>query len=90
MEKAAWAHADGASKYKPYNWRHVNVCATTYIAAIMRHLDAFRNGEDCAEDSGCHHLAHIIANCNILLDAEQAGTLVDDRFKTDKLTKPTL
>ena len=81
MEAWAWAQKDGADRYKPYNWRSVQVCATTYISAMMRHLDAFRDGEDRTKDSKVFHLGAIMANCAILLDAAAAGTLVDDRFK---------
>ena len=79
--EAAWAMGDGASKYQPYNWRETKVCASTYISAMMRHWAAYLDGEDRAEDSKCHHLAHIVANCNILMDAAKCGTLVDDRPK---------
>ena len=63
--ETAWAMGDGASKYRPYNWRETKVCASTYISAMMRHWVAYLDGEDRAEDSKCHHLAHIVANCNI-------------------------
>lgn len=64
-----------------YNWRSTQVNASTYISAMMRHWAAYLDGEDRAEDSKCHHLAHIVANCNILMDAEKCGTLIDDRPK---------
>lgn len=79
MELTAWVHKHGAEKYGPYNWRKSKVCATTYVAAIMRHLNAFRDGEDLDPESGLPHLAHIGASVNILLDAQACGTLVDDR-----------
>jgi len=82
--ETAWAMGDGASKYRPYNWRETKVCASTYISAMMRHWAAYLDGEDRAEDSKCHHLAHIVANCNILMDAAKCGTLVDDRPKMPK------
>ncbi len=89
MEQQAWAHKNGADKYQPFNWRTANVCMTTYIAAMQRHINAFRDGEDCAPDSGIHHLAHVAASCNIILDAAAAGTLVDDRFKLPKPKQET-
>lgn len=79
MEEAAKAHADGAGKYGPWNWRENNVIASTYIGALMRHVNAFRDGEDICPKSKVTHLGHIIANCGILLDAARQGTLVDDR-----------
>jgi len=83
MEKIAWAHKLGADKYGPYNWRETKVCATTYIAAMMRHLNAWRDGEDLDPESGITHLAHVVASCNILMDAAACNTLQDDRYRKD-------
>jgi hypothetical protein len=71
----------GAEKYGPYNWRKTGVCASTYVSAIMRHLNAWRDGEDLDPESGISHIAHIATSCNILLDAGHCGTLQDDRNK---------
>lgn len=69
-------------EYGVYNWRDSDgVKATTYTAAIMRHLLQFTDGEDADEESGRSHLAHIMATCSILLDAESVGKLIDDRPK---------
>jgi hypothetical protein len=76
---AARVHALGAKKYGLWNFRLNQVCTTTYIAAIKRHLDAFLDGEDLDPESGESHIAHIIASGNILIDAANHGTLVDDR-----------
>lgn len=81
MEETAHVHALGAHKYGPFNWRTNKVCATTYISAMMRHLNAWRGGEDNDPESGRSHLAHIAANCFILMDAALFGKLVDDRAK---------
>lgn len=42
----ALAFKDGAEKYGPYNWREKGVSASVYIAAAMRHMDAYRDRED--------------------------------------------
>lgn len=81
LEQTSWVHKFGAEKYGPYNWRVTGVCASTYVSAIMRHLNAWRDGEDLDPESGRSHIAHIAASCNILLDAEHCGTLQDDRNK---------
>ena len=75
------AHAmmDGAGKYGPYNWRDKAVRASIYIDAAKRHLDCWFERQEKASDSGVHHLGHAIACCAILLDAQAAETLVDDR-----------
>jgi hypothetical protein len=81
LEAASQAHAHGAAKYGKANWREAKVCASTYISAMMRHLNAWRDREDNDPDSGVTHLAHIIASANILIDAKACGTLEDDRLK---------
>jgi len=71
----------GAKKYGAYNWLENHVDASTYIAAIERHLKTWQTGEDVDPESGCSHLAHVRACCGILLDALYSGSLVDDRPK---------
>lgn len=75
----AMALADGAGKYGAYNWRNEDISISTYKAALERHMDAFWDGEDVAEDSGVHHVAHAMACCALILDAMSIGKLVDDR-----------
>lgn len=75
----AFAMMDGHYKYGPYNWRDKAVRARIYIDACKRHLDAWLEGEEEAQDSGAHHLGHARACLGILLDAQENGALVDDR-----------
>lgn len=75
----AEAMLDGQKKYGPYNWRSKKVRARIYIDACMRHLAAWLEGQEYAEDSGCHHLGHARACLGILLDAQNIGHLIDDR-----------
>lgn len=76
---ASDAFADGAAKYGAYNWRKTRVRLTVYLEAMQRHLLAMQDGQDCAEDSGHNHLAHVIACAGIILDAAAHGSLIDDR-----------
>lgn len=78
----AWALKFGADKYGAFNWRETQIDAMTYIGAIRRHLDEWAEGCDYAEDSMLHHIAHIMANCAILMDSIQEGCLEDNRAKT--------
>lgn len=73
------AFRDGAAKYGPANWRDDPVSVSTYTNAAFRHIFAWYDGEETATDSGVHHLAHAAACLCILLDAQEQGTLVDDR-----------
>lgn len=74
------AFADGAAKYGPANWREKGVAASVYIDAALRHMSLyFDGGEQVASDSKVHHLGHAMACLAIILDAEAAGTLTDDR-----------
>lgn len=73
------AMRNGAEKYGPYNWRTKTVSAQVYVDAVYRHVMAWFDGERNAPDSGIHHLGHARASLGILLDAEEQGTLVDDR-----------
>lgn len=76
------AMEDGARKYGRFNWRDRSVTSSVYYDAIQRHLLSWWDGERNAADSGKHHLAHVMACCAILLDAEDVGNLNDDR-RTD-------
>lgn len=78
---AAEAMATGAAKYGPFNWRDYSVQYMTYLEAMQRHILALIDGQDDAEDSGVHHLKHVIAGAGILLDCIEAGTVIDDRPK---------
>jgi hypothetical protein len=76
---AAQALGDGAAKYGPYNWREYRVQSMTYLAAALRHILAFIDGEDVATDSGVLHLAHVAGCMAILLDAFGSGFIDDNR-----------
>lgn len=77
--ETARAMANGAKKYGPYNWRDTEVRVTVYLEAILRHVMAYMDGEETAEDSGIDHLAHAAAGLAIIFDARAVGTLLDDR-----------
>lgn len=74
------AFRDGAAKYGPANWRNDPVSTSTYIDAAYRHILAYADGREAsADDSGVNHLGHAAACLAIIMDAEEQGTLVDDR-----------
>ncbi|CAB4139411.1 hypothetical protein UFOVP347_22 [uncultured Caudovirales phage] len=73
------AMRDGKAKYGLMNWREHQVSSSVYYDAALRHLLAWWDGQDNADDSKCHHLAHAMACFAIVLDAQAAGKLNDDR-----------
>lgn len=75
----ALAMMNGAEKYGAFNWRANPVIASIYIDACKRHLDAWWDGEELADDSKVPHLGHALASIAILVDALETGNLVDDR-----------
>lgn len=75
----AAACADGAKKYGAYNWRPDKITYTVYLDAMLRHIYCLLDGENKAEDSGHHHLGHIIATASILADAVRNKGVIDDR-----------
>ena len=71
---------DGALKYGRSNFRVAEVRASIYFDAANRHLNAWFEGESHDPDSGLPHLGHALACLAIVVDAEAADTLIDDRM----------
>lgn len=68
----------GAELYGAANWRKDPVKRSVYDNAMERHILKYQSGELLDEKTKLPHLAHIATNCMILLDAEAAGTLIED------------
>jgi hypothetical protein len=79
----AYVHKHGGDKYGIRNWRIDEILASTYEGAILRHFLSWAQGEDLDPDSGKSHLTHIRACCAVVLDAERAGKLIDDRDRKE-------
>lgn len=76
---AALAFLEGAAKYGRFNWRIAGVRASIYHDALRRHIASWWNGETVDPATGIPHLANALACIGIILDAEVAGKLTDDR-----------
>ena len=72
------AMRDGKNKYGHFNWRAAGTNLSVYLDAMWRHITAWLDGEERAQDSGVHHLAHAAACLIILADAKLHGKLKDD------------
>lgn len=71
---------DGMLKYGRSNWRVAGVRATIYADAAKRHINRWLEGSDADKDSKLPELAHALACLAIIVDAEAAGKLNDDRM----------
>lgn len=74
----------GAQKYAADSWQGVPEAQRRYEDALERHLNAWRLGQSCDDESGLHHLAHAACNVLFLLWFEMQGK--DERFF--KFNKP--
>lgn len=81
IAKIHWALAQfsGLIKYGAWNWRVAGIRASIYISAVERHIEAYKSGEKYDPVDGTHHLGNVMACAAIMLDAEAAGKLTDDR-----------
>lgn len=70
---------NGMLKYGRSNFRIHGIRASIYYDAAKRHLDAWFEGEACDPDDGVPHLAAALACIAIIVDAQAAGKLNDDR-----------
>ena len=70
----------GAQKYAAHNWRK-GFQWSRPLAAAMRHLTAFNDGEDLDPESGLSHLAHAACCLMFLLEFEKTHPELDDRYK---------
>lgn len=68
----------GASKYGDNNWR-LGIPWSRFLDAMMRHINAIRNGEDYDAESGLLHSAHIMCSAAFLTEYYTIHTEGDDR-----------
>jgi hypothetical protein len=80
MNQTAAVLAFGAEKYAAHNWR-AGFTWSRPLAAAMRHITAFNDGEDKDPESGLSHLAHAACCIMFLLEFEKTHQHLDDRYK---------
>lgn len=83
MNQTAAVLAFGAVKYAEHNWRK-GFAWSRPLAAAMRHITAFNNGEDKDPESGLSHLAHAACCIMFLLEFEKTHKHLDDRYRDTK------
>lgn len=68
----------GARKYAARNWERGMKWSIVYACA-MRHLLAWKDGEECDPESGLPHLDHAITNLAFLIEYAKTYPRGDDR-----------
>jgi hypothetical protein len=70
----------GAKKYAPDNWRK-GISYRRLVAAAMRHMLSFMDGEDCDPETGLPHAGHAMC-CRMFLiwTMKNRADLDDGRF----------
>lgn len=79
LEQVASCMGYGAKKYGRHNYLG-GMAHSRLMAACLRHLAAYNDGESIDSESGINHLAHAAANINMLLDFLSKGIGIDDRY----------
>ena len=74
--------AGGGYKYGDFNYHDSKVDAKTYMSAIRRHMLLWKDGVDLDDESQQNHLAHVMACCAIMIEAQGTGMFIDNRPKT--------
>lgn len=70
---------DGALRYGRNNYNNTTTRYSTYIAAALRHITAYKDGQDITEDTHLHHIDAALADLAILRDVIASGNGIDDR-----------
>lgn len=88
LSQLVQVYTDGAAKYGDVNYLK-GMAYRRVLAALMRHVEAYRTGESTDPDSGSPHLAHAAWACFTLITYELYDLGEDDREMTDNATEKT-
>lgn len=83
QEQEALGFMLGEKKYGRYNYLS-GLESHRLVAAAMRHIMAWQNGEDLDLESGASHLGHARCCLSMILHCAQVGTLKDTRWTGGK------
>lgn len=79
LEKIAAVMTYGKQKYGRDNWRG-GIVYSRLLAAVLRHINAYRKGETYDPETGLSHLSHASCGLMMLLEFEETRSDLDDRF----------
>lgn len=83
IEEMGKALTFGAKKYSRYNFRE-GMDISRPIAASLRHIYQFLDGEDVDEETNCVHLGNAMAGLAMALWLYKNRPDCDNRYKKDK------
>lgn len=89
MVEEAKAFEDGRKKYGTWNYMR-GMAALRLMSAVFRHEWAWLWGELRAPDSGVHHLGHARAGLAMIMQLEEYGKLIDDRYTVPSVEQPAV
>jgi hypothetical protein len=75
----AYVYTMGAGKYTDHNWRK-GMAWSRVIGAMMRHIEAFRNGISYDPKDGQHVLGSVAWCALALMEYERTHPELDDRM----------
>lgn len=76
--------AHGARKNGTWTWLEKPKPYTYHAIKLLSHMEAWLRGEDCEEESGENHLAHVVCRALFLLTFQLMGYKEgDDREKEE-------
>lgn len=74
----------GAKKYAAHNWRN-GMNESRLLAAALRHIFAYLNGDDYDQETGLPHTAHAMCCLMFLIELHEASDKHDNRYKQNEL-----
>lgn len=83
LESMAEVLTFGAQKYASHNWRG-GIQYSRLIAAALRHILAYNNGEDLDVESSLSHIDHAACCLMFLSNMSHTRPDLDDRYTNAK------
>jgi len=84
LEGLGYVLAFGAEKYDEHNWRK-GLPISRLIAASLRHIGKFNNGQDLDDESGLNHLYHAAACLMMASWMYNTKKELDDRYANEQI-----
>ena len=80
LDEVARLYGKGALKYEANNWRKSYAWSLS-LAALLRHVSRWAQGEDIDPETGCHHMACVAWHALALVTFYIRSLGTDDRVK---------